>query len=62
MNYLGELFTVIFRALRPFRLCARYSEFRLRLCRARSFVVVYSNWIALRFSSKEWLKALKKFA
>jgi hypothetical protein len=35
MNYLGEFF----RPLRPLRLCGRYSEFRLRLCRARHFVV-----------------------
>ena len=45
MNCLGEFFTVIFRPLRPLRpfdfaqdmLCARESEFRLRLCRARLF-------------------------
>src|SRR4029077_3585281 len=31
-----KFFTVILRPLRPCRLCARYSEFWLRLCRARS--------------------------
>ena len=43
-----NLFTVIFRPLRPLRpfdfasqdmLCERNSEFRLRLCRARPFMV-----------------------
>src|SRR6266850_3613993 len=33
------IFTLNLRTLRPLRLCGRYSEFRLRLCRAVSFVV-----------------------
>jgi hypothetical protein len=36
---LTNYFHYFFRPLRPWRLCGRYSEFRLRLCRARLFVV-----------------------
>ena len=36
---LKKFFAVMFRPLRPLRLCARYSEFRLRCSRAGSFVV-----------------------
>src|SRR5437879_11614608 len=35
------IFTLNLRTLRPLRLCGRYSEFRLRLCRAGTFVVKY---------------------
>src|SRR5882672_5432457 len=34
------IFTLNLRTLRPLRLCGRYSEFRLRLCRTGSFVVI----------------------
>ena len=33
------IFALNLRTLRPLRLCGRYSEFRLRLCRAGMFVV-----------------------
>ena len=36
---LQTIFTIFLRPLRPWRLCARYSEFRLRLSRAMLFVV-----------------------
>ncbi len=54
MNYLGEFFTVIFRPSRPLRLCARYSGFWLRLCRAVLFVV---NFIPSCLSAQEPLRA-----
>jgi hypothetical protein len=37
--YWGTFFKTIFRTLRLLRLCERYSEFRLRLCRAGNFVI-----------------------
>src|SRR6266550_210783 len=37
------IFTLNLRTLRPLRLCGRYSEFRLRLCRAAFFAVNHSR-------------------
>ena len=43
------IFTLNLRTLRPLRLCGRYSEFRLRLCRTGSFVVniFFLTWLRL---------------
>ena len=56
------IFTLTLRTLRPLRLCGRHSEFRLRLCRARSFVVniFFLTWLRLRRSSPSWLKHLHR--
>ena len=40
MNYLGEFFTVIFRPLRPLRLCARYPSFGSALPRCVWWILV----------------------
>jgi hypothetical protein len=37
---LKKLFIIIFRSLRPWRLCGRYSEFQLWLCRAQTPTMV----------------------
>ena len=55
MHYLGEFFTVIFRPSRPLRLCARYSGFWSRLCRAVLFVVNFNPLSCL--SAQEPLRA-----
>ena len=40
INYLDKLFIIIFRSLRPWRLCGRYSEFQSWLCRAKTPTMV----------------------
>src|SRR2546423_6761817 len=42
------IFTLNLRTLRPLRLCGRYSEFRLRLCRAGTFVMSSNFFWPLR--------------
>ncbi len=48
------IFTLNLRTLRPLRLCGRYSEFRLRLCRAGAFVVE-KHFLKCRFSFAKFL-------
>src|SRR5262245_10030571 len=40
---LKKLFIIILRPLRPWRLCGRYSEFHLSLCRARTLAIVMNR-------------------
>ena len=48
------IFTLNLRTLRPLRLCGRYSEFRLRLSRTGSFVVLFAFlfWLRLRLGAQ----------
>src|SRR5215475_10072132 len=40
INYVEKMFIIIFRSLRPWRLCGRYSEFQLWLCGAKTPTMV----------------------
>jgi hypothetical protein len=43
MNDLKKLFIIILRSLRPWRLCGRYSELQLWLCRIRTLAMVMNR-------------------
>jgi hypothetical protein len=49
---LKKLFIIIFRSLRPWRLCGRYSEFQLWLCRAKTPAMVINR---VRYQQRETL-------